>query len=151
MTHALIGMLPCRLNRVSTNSHKVFFFLAGNLMPDLISRVPMILFPKQSIYFTSYHTLIGTLIMSYVLSFLFSTDYRKNIFKYLFSGAVFHLITDLIQKDIFNNGYDILFPLNLKIKLGFIWPEDSLYALPFLLILVFILYHKSLIKLINKN
>ena len=146
MTHTFLGLFLHRIKPLKGKYHQLFFFLAGNILPDLFSRVPMIVFPKQIPFFSPYHTLLGTLLLSYAAAHFFETARRKQVFLYLFSGSVFHLITDLVQKDIFNRGYRIFFPLTYKIDIGFIWPEDSVYALPFLAVIAFAVYRKTLFQ-----
>ncbi len=75
-----------------------------------------------------------------MFTLLFKLSQRKHICLFVIAGAVFHQLLDLIQKDIFGTGYKMFFPLNLDISIGFIWPEDSIYVLPVLAVIVIIIY-----------
>ena len=150
ITHVSLGLLSGKLIPGIVKRKYVyenmFFFLIGIILPDVFSRVPMIVFPKYTPFFDVLHTVIGTFFLSYFVAMLFKCYARKKIFIFLFAGAVFHQITDLVQKDIFNSGYKLFFPLDVKINIGFIWAEDSLYAIPFLLIILLLLYRKQIFR-----
>lgn len=152
ITHTFLAVL---MNKITPGSMRkfqiVFFFLVGNMVPDIFSRAPMVLSPENIPFFTVYHTLLGGVIISYIIALFFNVARRKNIFLCLFAGSVFHQIIDLVQKNLFGGGYKLFFPLDVEVSVGFIWPEGSLYVLPFLFVFVMIVYWKQIIKIIKKN
>jgi hypothetical protein len=149
MTHTFIGLILAKGKENRSKIQQgyflfVFFFLLGNILPDITSRVPMIVFPKLIPFFEPYHTLLGGLLFAYVFSLLFEENIRRPVFGFALAGSVFHQVTDLVQKNFFGSGYRLFFPLELEINIGFVWPEDSVYILPFLLLITFVLYRKNL-------
>lgn len=150
ITHTFLGML---LNKITPKTvqkfHLIFFFLIGNIAPDIFSRGPMVLFPEKTPFFSPFHTLMGGLIISYIIVLFFDVVWRKRMFCCIFAGSIFHLLADLVQKDLFGGGHKIFFPLDIEISIGFLWPEDSLYSIPFLFVLILFLYRKETIKIVK--
>lgn len=149
MTHTFLGLILAKgKERRLKNQNRyllfIFFFLIGNILPDMVSRVPMIIFPKLIPFFHPFHTLIGGLLFSYIFALLFEETIRRKVFGFAFAGSVFHQVTDLVQKSFFGSGYRLFFPLEFEIKIGFIGPEDSVYMIPFLLLITLVLYWKNL-------
>ncbi|MFC2061952.1 metal-dependent hydrolase [Elusimicrobiota bacterium] len=151
MTHTCLGLIlkkikPDFFQRTDRLGGILLIFLLGNILPDVSGRVPIIIFPKGALFFSVYHTLAGALIIAYLISVFFERTIRKPVFFILFAGMTFHMVTDLIQKDIFGDGYKIFYPINISIDFGFLWPEDTLFFLPFLLIAVGVLYREIVLE-----
>lgn len=115
----------------------LIFILFGAILPDLLSRVPLILFGE----FTKLHTLPAhsfffLILASYFLC-LFTKEYlRFGVFKALLIGSYSHVFFDLLQYNV-KSYYLIFFPFSFKgYQFGLFWPEQSLYALPFILIVL---------------
>lgn len=148
MTHAFSGLilnktLPLFIRERINFKDFVLFFTIGNILPDISSRVPMILFPEYTPFFNSFHTLLGSVVVCYIFSLYFDQTKRSVFFLSIFTGSVFHQLLDLSQKNIFGEGYMLFFPLKYEIKVGFINSEDSLYILPLLAVIVFFIYRKK--------
>ncbi|MFC2092075.1 metal-dependent hydrolase [Elusimicrobiota bacterium] len=144
MTHTLVGLIfgkikPSFFITDLLKKRMFVIFLSGNMLPDLFSRVPQILFPSYTPFFGPPHTLLGAAVVSYAVSLLFKRE-RRKIFLYLLAGTVFHFLLDLTQKDLFGGGYMLFFPLEVRVSFGFMWPEDSVYIMPFLLVITIVLY-----------
>ncbi|MBN2406197.1 MAG: hypothetical protein JXJ19_00710 [Elusimicrobia bacterium] len=156
LVHTFSGLI---LNRLKTGPVKItekagkplFLFLMGNILPDVFSKAPRILFPGLGAFFDAYHTPAGSLALCFLVSLFFEETRRKAVFLCFFAGAVFHLALDLIQKDIFGGGYKIFFPLRHEFNIGLVWPEDSIYSIPALFIIICIIYRKDIARVIRRG
>lgn len=117
-------------------------FVAGSLLPDLLSRVPAIGLtrlhdqlgwdiPDALIYgFSPLHLPIGMLLSGYVLSLLFPREQRRGVFVALLKGMALHLAVDLLQYH-YGAGYALFYPLSLwSGELGWMGSEDTVYLAP---------------------
>ena len=99
-------------------------FVAGSLLPDLLSRVPAIGLtrlhdqlgwgiPDGLIYgFSPLHLPIGMLLSSYVLALLFPAEQRRGVFRAILGGMALHLAVDLLQNHL-GAGYAPVLPVLL--------------------------------------
>lgn len=128
LTHVLAGHFITR-----PKSYRELFFV-GLILPDLLGRLPMV-FYKNSYWFVSPgHTPIGVLLGAYLITFLFEPAIRKTAFLNLVVGASIHLLLDLFQRHI-TDAYYWLFPFAWKsFEIPLFWPDQSLDALPYLLV-----------------
>lgn len=152
ITHTYLALILNKIKPFAVNNKSMLiFFVIGNTLPDLFARVPYIAIQKYAVFFEHGHTLLGALVVAYFVSLFFISSIRKNVFCFLYGGAVFHQLTDLVQKNIHNTGYKLFFPLKHEVNIGFLWPEDSIYAIPFLSILLIILYRRQIVKIFKHN
>lgn len=112
--------------------------LMGAILPDVFARIPGVLLPHRS--FISWaqaalHSPFSILIICYFASLFFEEKVRKTAFKYLLLGAFSHLFLDLFQKTL-TRGYFWLFPFSFdSFSFSLIWPNDTVYLVPFLILL----------------
>jgi len=134
LTHVLAGHFTTR-----PRSYRELYFV-GLILPDLLGRLPMI-FCKNSYWFISPgHTPVGILLGAYLITFLFEPALRKTVFRNLLLGASFHIILDLLQRHV-TDAYYWFFPLTWKtFEVPLFWPDQSLDALPYLLVAVGLLH-----------
>lgn len=117
--------------------------LMGMVLPDIVSRIPGIILPNRS--FISWmqaalHSPIALLLACLFFSFFFSQKIRKKAFLALSAGTFIHLFMDLFQKT-FIVGYFWFFPFSFKsFWVPVFWPNDSIYFVPFLVILNLMCY-----------
>jgi hypothetical protein len=116
----------------------LLIFCWGNILPDILTRPLYIIFPQTGDYTIGFHTPFGIIPVLLLISLLFEEKEQKSIFLYLYIGSIFHMFLDSFQKHI-GEGYYWLFPFSWK-SFGFnlFWTEDSLYAIPFLILLTLI-------------
>lgn len=128
LTHTLF-VYPLRYK----NKRFISIILLGTVLPDIIGRIPGILFPYRS--FIDYlqialHTPVALFISSLLFSYFFPEKIRKNIFIYLIIGVSIHLFLDLFQKSL-TFGYLWFFPISFtSFSIPLIWPNDTLYLIP---------------------
>lgn len=113
---------------------KLAIFLAGSIVPDLLTRT-FYLFVSGQVYYYVYplHTPFGL----FFAALLCAQFFRKRLlfFKWFSLGILFHLFLDLLQKKIYPDGYSWLFPFSAQsFHIPLFWPHESLFILPFLLI-----------------
>lgn len=118
-------------------------FLLGAILPDILSRPLYIMFPGLFWAVRPFHSIIVIALLCLFLSHLFHQDRRKQAFKVLLAGALFHLFLDFLQKTLYSN-YLWLFPFSTySPNLGLFWPEESLLALPFLGLISLLVYLRT--------
>jgi hypothetical protein len=107
------------------------WILIGTILPDILTRPFIILFPPVGWFFMPFHTPAGLLLVSALISELFAASRRRLIFLSLTGGAGLHLFLDLFQKHS-SGGYYLFFPFSWrKFEFGLVSPEASLYLFPF--------------------
>ena len=150
VTHVCVAYL-CKV--VARGAH-VPVFIAGTVLPDLVCRVPAIVFSGASqrglavpwelmVGWEPLHLPVGMLVLSWTLSLLFREQERRSIFWNLLGGMGLHLLIDLLQ-DHYGVGYLLFFPAPLpSFELGWIGSEDSVVmALPLLAITMLIWWRR---------
>ena len=135
--HFMSGYLPTRYSK--TRRYDALFIF-GAMLPDIVTRIPEILF-YRFFHFPVYdflealHTPISLIIICYLLSFLFEEIERWKSFLFLFLGSLLHITLDLMQEQFFHATYMPLFPLSFD---TFQWKlfdyNDSMRIFPILLI-----------------
>jgi membrane-bound metal-dependent hydrolase YbcI (DUF457 family) len=143
LTHTLIAYpLKYRYKKY------ISIILLGTVLPDVIGRIPGVIFPYRS--FINWlqlglHTPVALLLVSFLLSLFFPEKIRKNIFFYLIFGVGLHLFLDLFQKTL-TVGYLWLFPFSFSsFNIPLIWPNDTIYLIP-----IFIVVNLIFLFLISK-
>ncbi len=155
VTHAAVGWLAGRaLARRRPGRWSVAAFVAGSYAPDLLSRVPTLalvmlqgrvgpLPPALLNAFEPLHTPLGLALAAWGLAFLFREDQRPAVLRGLLGGMALHLFLDLLQ-DHQGVGLPLLYPLSPRLfELGWIGSESSVYAAPFLAVLVAVLARRD--------
>ena len=117
-------------------------FVAGNLMPDLLTRVPAIMageidaklvtLPRLLIYgWEPMHQPAGMAVAAVALSLLFEPAWRARVFVALYGGMLLHLLMDMFQ---FHEGagHMLFFPVTTRsYEIGLVGSEASVFvALP---------------------
>ena len=114
----------------------------GTVLPDLLSRIPIIIFVRWldfpvAYFFRALHTPIGVILICYLLSFLFVRSIRFKSFLALVVGSLVHLVLDLMQEQFFYGVYMPFFPFSITtVQWGWFHYNTSLLSFPVLLILV---------------
>ena len=139
--HFASAYLPSRYQRL--RQHDALLVL-GAALPDLLSRIPMIIFVRfldlPVVYFLrALHTPIGVIIACYILSFLFERSIRFKSFLSLTAGSFLHLVMDLMQQQFFEGIYMPFVPFSIQtVQCGWFHYNTSLLVFP--LLLVFVLF-----------
>ncbi|MBN1594027.1 MAG: hypothetical protein JW941_12360, partial [Candidatus Coatesbacteria bacterium] len=108
-------------------------YFVGLILPDLLGRLPMVLYKKSYWFITPGHTPIGALIGAYLISFLFEENIRPIVFRNITIGAAFHLLLDLLQRHV-TDAYFWFFPLSWRsFEIPLFWPDRSIDIIPYLL------------------
>lgn len=151
MPELVTHTLAATLIRQPARQHYPMLLL-GAVLPDLINRggtlvlswilKPRILTPEDipaSWYLTPFNAPIGVLAVAYLLALLCDVSIRRDVFRWLSIGVCSHFFLDALQRmlDDSDVGYPWLFPFSWYSKtIGLFWPEDSLYAIPGLVVIV---------------
>lgn len=111
-------------------------FFVGTILPDVITRPIYILKPDWYPFTVAMHTPAFCIVTCLLLAEFFSDTIRGSIRKMLLLGIALHFFLDLFQKHL-GMGYLWGFPFSWRsFELGLWWPEQSLYAIPILLLAV---------------
>lgn len=120
--------------------------LLGAVLPDILSRIPSVLFPFQSKIRwaqAALHTPMALLLICLLVSLFFQEKLRINIFKYLFIGSSTHFLLDLLQKSL-TTGCFLFFPFSFdSFSFSLIWPNDIVLLIFPLLVLNLLLYVRN--------
>ncbi|RME22072.1 MAG: hypothetical protein D6798_16680 [Deltaproteobacteria bacterium] len=120
-------------------------FVAGNLLPDLLARLPAELFtlaaargafvPPLLLHgWGPFHIPAGMVLTSLMLALLFPPAAQRAVFGNLLSGMLLHLAIDLLQSHA-GAGYLLLFPLSTRpFELGWIGSEATVVVAPLLVV-----------------
>ena len=135
--HFMSGYLPTRYSNVRRYDA---LFIFGAMLPDIVTRIPEILFYRffhfpVYHFFEALHTPTSLIIICYLLSFLFEELERRKSFLSLFLGSLLHITLDLMQEQFFHATYMPLFPLSFNtFQWKFFDYNDSIKIFPILLI-----------------
>ena len=141
VTHAAVALLL----KAATSRRHAAVFVAGTLLPDLLSRVPSMIIsasrafidvPNLLIYgWDPLHTPAGMVLSAYAISLLFVAEGRRGVFVNLLGGMFLHMGIDLLQSHL-NVGYPLLFPFSTHAyELGLIGSEATVpFAIPLALL-----------------
>lgn len=135
MTHLLI---PYALGRPSLRRSGLALLCLGAVLPDLFSRVPAIVLGRTQAawVFSAFHTPAGVLVLCLGLALLFPREIRKTCLGWLLAGSGVHLLLDLMQKTVLAGNYYWFFPFSFKrFQVELFWPDQTVFAVPFLLLL----------------
>lgn len=128
VTHTVAAYI-IRKRSISTNDLLVYLF--GAMLPDLVTRPFMIIYPPIRYFFHTFHTPVALLLIIYLISQFFEDNIKYKIMKLLSFGVISHLILDLFQNSVSYRGYSWFFPITYwDFNIGLFWPEDSVNFLP---------------------
>jgi hypothetical protein len=117
-----------------------YIFYSGIVFPDILSRGLSAVFKNAHDYFAPLHTPIGLMVFAVFFTALFEMRYWKKVLSLLTAGIAFHFIPDALQSHIYGGGYIWFFPFSWwTYKKGLFAPDASLYFLPILLVIIFIM------------
>lgn len=127
--------------------------LLGAVLPDLAGRLGILL-PDSVFFFwmdTALHTPVSMALIIYILALLFPRERRTDVLACVGAGAAFHFALDLLQKTVtFGNLW--LFPASLaSFQIPLLWGDESLFALPFLVLVNGFVYARPLAALLKKR
>lgn len=124
---------------------RIPFFL-GAILPDLLCRPFMIVYPKSASFVYGFHSPLVLVIISLLIAQFFSGEIRPRVRINLLLGVGLHLVLDLFQRQVIV-AYYWFFPFSWKtFDLGLFWPEDSLRLVPLWLSLMLIIEVTLLVK-----
>jgi hypothetical protein len=145
VTHGCIAFLL----KAPTRRRHVAAFVAGNLLPDLLSRVPFGIamwihrhvhpLPLELVYgWEPLHLPVGMAVAAWALAGLFPREQRRGVGLNLLLGMLVHLAVDVTQRHL-GGGYLLLWPLSLwSWELGLLDTEATVLVAPFLVPLTFL-------------
>jgi hypothetical protein len=144
VTHACVAFLA----KAPTARTHVATFVAGTLIPDLVSRVPSSALswigrtvspidPTFIYWWDVLHLPVGMLALAFTLAQLFPATARRAVFWNLLGGMLLHLAVDLLQSHL-SSGYLLLWPFSTAgFELRWMGSEDSVFLVPFLVPVTF--------------
>lgn len=129
VTHTTIGYLV--RNRKWTKPI-LLLFIIGTILPDVLSRTFMIIFPQLKWFFHAFHTPIVIILFTLLFSLIFEKSLRLIVFKYVLLGAFFHCLLDFFQTGVSDTAYLWFFPFSATydFRIGIFWAEDTLVLTP---------------------
>ena len=137
VTHAAAAALV----KAATRGPHAAAFVAGSLLPDVLSRLPAMVFtaldgmvgvPAVLVYgWNPLHMPAGMVLVAWLLAMAFGEEVRRGVFWNLLGGMALHLGLDLLQSHL-GVGYMLLFPVSHQThELGWIGSEATVpFALP---------------------
>ncbi len=140
ITHAAVAWLLARPLKLGGARP---LFVTGALLPDLLSRVPGILFTGLAVMvpgvpevlrlgWDPLHMPVGMVLSSLLLAQFFATGLRRPAFTALLAGQLLHLAADLLQSHL-GVGYLLFFPVSHHhFEVGLVGSEDSVWVAPLL-------------------
>ena len=146
LTHAATGYL---LGRFYSTDHRLALLIIGSILPDLLTRVPQIVLQRfldlpVGHFFAAFHTPAALVVACYGLSFLFDETRRRISFVLLLTGALFHVVLDLMQKQFYHGKYMPYFPYSFEtVQWKLFHIHASLLIAPALLVFVIWLWRKD--------
>lgn len=147
ITHTVAAYL---IRKRSIPQSDLVIYLLGALLPDIVTRPFMIMFPSLRHFFHAFHTPIALALVILLISLYFEETIRLKIIKLLTYGTLTHLFLDMFQASVGERGYGWLFPFSYwDFNFGLFWPEDSVTVLPLVIGVFFVDFILSLRK--NKN
>ncbi|OGL47606.1 MAG: hypothetical protein A2161_15470 [Candidatus Schekmanbacteria bacterium RBG_13_48_7] len=133
-THSLLATI---LQRVTREKISLILILVGTILPDILSRAPIILSSHLEWMAVPFHSPIPLFVLAYLVSMLFQEQSRKQVFISLLTGMYFHLFLDMLQWHVADHNYFWLYPFSqFQFELGLFDSNTVFTFLPFLIILV---------------
>lgn len=128
VTHTVAAYLIRKRNIPTAD---LLIYLFGAMLPDLLTRPFMILYPPIRYFVNVLHTPVALVLVIYLIAQYFEDSIRNKVMKLLALGTFTHLFLDLFQNSIQYRGYSWFFPFTFwDFRIGLFWPEDSVSYLP---------------------
>jgi hypothetical protein len=144
ITHTVAAYI---IRKRSIPTSDLLIYLFGAMLPDLLTRPFMILYPPIRYFINMLHTPFALALVIYLISQYFEDSIKTRVMKLLALGTFTHLFLDLFQNSVQYRGYSWLFPFTFwDFRIGLFWPEDSVAYLPVtlaVLLVDFILSYKA--------
>ncbi len=106
------------------------WFLAGAVLPDILTRPFTIIWPGSFWWTMPLHTPMGLLFVCAAIALVCKPGISGSVFLNLGAGVLVHLFLDLFQAHLAGSYY-LLFPFSWRsVEVNLMWPETSLYLLP---------------------
>ena len=135
ITHVSVAYFLRKPFRIS--AHTPLFFL-GTILPDILTRPVYIIFPNLYRFVYPLHTPFTLILVCALISYFFEEKTRKVVFSSLFLGVLLHLLLDVFQKHLIGSNF-WLFPFSdIDVGFGLFWQDDSVYAVPLLLLMIIV-------------
>lgn len=113
-------------------------FYLGAILPDLLTRTFVILYPPSDSVVYSFHTPVVSVVVCLLMAQFFEEAIRSRVRTNLLLGITLHFGLDILQRHVIVP-YFWFFPFSWKtFELGLFWPEESLRLMPFWVALVII-------------
>lgn len=133
VTHVAFGYFA---GKSTFSTHLRTIFYVGCILPDILTRPFYIIFPSLYWLVEPFHTPVVLILICALFALFFTPNLRKKIFYALVAGVGCHLLVDLFQTNIVD-GYLWFYPFSWEtLHIGFYKPEQSLYLMPILLIII---------------
>ncbi len=114
-------------------------FYLGAILPDLLTRSFVIIYPPSESVVYGFHTPVVSVVVCLLAAQFFEKGIRSGVRTNLLLGITLHFGLDIMQKHLIVP-YFWLFPFSWKtFELGLFWPEESLRLMPLWLALVIII------------
>lgn len=111
-------------------------FYLGAILPDVLTRSVVILYPPSDRAVYSVHTPVVSVVLCLLAAQFFEKKIRPGVRVNLLMGITLHFGLDFLQRHVISTYY-WFFPLSFKtFELGLFWPEDSLKLVPLWLVLI---------------
>ena len=105
-------------------------FYFGAILPDLLTRSFVILYPPSDSVVYSFHTPVVSVVVCLLIAQFFEKGIRSGMRTNLLLGITLHFGLDILQRHVIVP-YFWFFPFGWKtFELGLFWPEDSLNLVP---------------------
>jgi hypothetical protein len=127
--------------------------LLGAVLPDLAGRLGALMPDSVFLFWmgNALHTPVSTALIIYVLALLFPRERRSEVLVCAGAGAAVHFALDILQKTV-TYGSLWLFPASLvSFQVPLIWGDESLFALPVLVLINVLLYARPRKALLKKR
>lgn len=134
------------------NTTKRLLIIYGSIMPDIIVRPFEILFQEILKYQTPFHfsstSLMGITILSYLSSSLITSQEKIWIrFKYIFIGALLHILLDSTLYPWEEIGVNLFYPIPLIYSANWFWSGSLNYLyISFFTILISSIFYSYMNK-----
>ena len=162
-THALISYAGIRISGIICRKRffskpTVYLFVLGSVFPDLLDKtIPYAIYYLSSgtmsfaVSFFFLHTPIMLLLCIYIFSLLFAESFRKTVFLFVSAGVSLHLLLDLLQGNVCEEGYMWFFPFTVAkpMVMNIFYDDRTTYLVPIFLIFVIMveIVHRKIKKL----
>ncbi|MEW5692963.1 MAG: metal-dependent hydrolase [Candidatus Hydrogenedentota bacterium] len=133
---AIKGWDKQRLNTV--------FFIFGNMLPDIATRVIFIPFPSTYKYLFCIHSFFPLFIIILFIAEFINKDVRRDFIIWSYLGCVLHQVMDIFQYGI--GGYALFFPFYNRLFAFSLIRLNYFYVLTIILLIIILTFSKIYIR-----